>query len=138
MAVPDYESLMLPLLGLAAKTPNQEISLPGAVNTLAEEFSLSEEERKALLPSGNTFVFGSRVSWACTFLKKAQLLRATRRSHFQITDRGLTVLKKNPPEIDVEFLEQFEEFKEFRNAGRTKREIRLCQYGESSRTNRHP
>lgn len=112
--IPDYESLMLPLLMLAARDAAAEVSAPDAARTLAEQLGLSEEDRTALLPSGGTFVFSSRVSWACTYLKKAGLLNATRRGFFRITERGLKVLKSKPKAIDNEYLGQFQEFREFR------------------------
>ncbi|MCL6559753.1 MAG: restriction endonuclease, partial [Firmicutes bacterium] len=58
--------------------------------------------------------FHNRVGWARTYLKKAGLLESTRRGYFRITERGLEVLKKSPSRIDVHFLEQFAEFREFR------------------------
>ncbi len=47
-------------------------------------------------------------------MKKALLLETTRRGYFRITQRGLEVLKEGPPAIDVQFLDQFDEFKQFR------------------------
>jgi restriction system protein len=113
MAIPDYETLMLPLLRLAADANGQEIPLIAAVEKLANQFNLSEEDRRELLPSGGTFKFSSRVSWARTYLQKACLLEATRRGHFRITDRGRSVLKSKRDRIDADFLAQFEEFREF-------------------------
>lgn len=122
MAIPDYETLMLPLLRLAARDPRADVSTPEAARILAEQFRLTDQERTALLPSGGTFVFASRVSWACTYLKKAGLLAAVHRGFFRITDRGSKALKAEPKRIDNEFLDQFEEFREFRS--RTKKETR--------------
>jgi len=113
MAIPDYQSIMLPLLEFAGD--QQEHSLRQAIDSLAQEFQLSDEERKQLLPSGQQEVFNNRVAWARTYLKKAGLLDSTRRGYFRITDRGLSVLTKNPPKINVHFLEQFEEFRHFRS-----------------------
>lgn len=121
MAIPDYESLMLPLLRLAAKDPRTDVSTPEAARILAEQLQLTDQERTALLPSGGTFVFASRVSWACTYLKKAGLLVAPRRGFFRITNRGLEVLKANPKKIDTEFLGQFEEFRDFRSRPKKER-----------------
>ena len=112
--IPDYESLMLPLLALAGQKGCVELSTPDAIKVLADQFHLTEEEKTTLLPSGGTFVFASRVSWACTYLKKAGLLIAPRRGHFQITDRGLAVLNAKPKAIDNHFLEQYTEFQDFR------------------------
>jgi restriction system protein len=115
VAIPDYESLMLPLLHLAAQDSRSEVSTRDATQILADQFNLTDQERTALLPSGGTFVFASRVSWACTYLKKAGLLVATRRGFSQITPRGIDVLKVKPKSIDNEFLERFKEFREFKN-----------------------
>lgn len=121
MSIPDYESLMLPLLRLASKA-QRELSTREAALALADQFKLSDEERSALLPSGGSLVFASRVSWACTYLKKAGLLAATRRGFFQVTERGIDVLKARPLEIDNDFLDRFPAFREFRT--RSKKETR--------------
>lgn len=113
MAVPDYQSLMLPLLKYAGD--RKEHRIRDAVEELAEEFRLSEEERKELLPSGQQAVFTNRVGWARTYLKKAGLLNSGRKGYFSITQRGLDILKENPASIDVNFLKRYEEFNEFYN-----------------------
>lgn len=111
MAIPDYQSLMLPLLRLLED--DQEHSVREAVDKLEEQFSLSEEERNALLPSGRQTIFHNRVSWAKTYLTKAELIQIPRRGYMQITDTGKEILKQNPPKIDVEFLKRFEKFRAF-------------------------
>lgn len=113
MAIPDYETLMLPLLRIAAEGNGQEVPLIAAADKLANQFKLTDEDRRELLPSGGTFKFSSRVSWARTYLQKAGLLEATKRGHFRIIDRGLKVLSGNPDRIDADLLSQFEEFREF-------------------------
>lgn len=111
MAIPDYETITLPLLKLASD--KQEHSLWQAIDTLAEQFNLTNEERRELLSSGHQAIFDNRVGWARTYMKKAGLLDLPRRGYFRITDRGLEVLKRNPPRIDVKFLLQFKEFRDF-------------------------
>lgn len=118
MAIPDFQSIMLPLLRLAGN--DRPHSLRDAVEALAIHFSLSEAERTALLPSGRQPIFDNRVGWARTYMKKAGLLESPRRAVFQITPRGLEVLKANPPRIDIGFLEQFDEFRAFRTLRRDK------------------
>ena len=68
MAIPDFQSIMLPFLKIVGD--RQERHMRDAVETLAEHFKLSEEERKELLPSGKS-IFDNRVGWARTYLKKA-------------------------------------------------------------------
>lgn len=119
MAIPDYQSVMLPLLRLAAD--GREHSAREAVEQLADHFSLSEDERKELLPSGAQATFDNRVGWARTYMKKAGLLESPRRGYFKITQRGIQVLKQNPDEINNKLLEQYKEFRAFKAKSGTKR-----------------
>ncbi len=111
--IPSYQTIMLPLLKVVQN--GKEYRLNDVVELLANKFKLTEEERKELLPSGQTFLFGNRVGWARTYLKKSGLLASPRRGHITITPRGLEILKQNPKEINVSFLKQFPEFLEFQN-----------------------
>jgi len=120
MPIPDYQSIMLPLLEFAGD--KKEHSIREAIEYIANIFNLSEEERREVLPSGQQYIIDNRVGWARTYLKKAGLLESTKRSYFKITDLGLEVLQKNPKEINVRFLEQFPQFIEFRNLRKEKGE----------------
>ena len=108
MAIPDFQTLMLPLLQLTGD--KQDHSTKKAVEILAEKFKLSEYEKKELLPSGRQSTFSNRVSWAKAHLKMAGLIEAPNRGIYRITPRGLSVLKQNPPIINIKFLEQFPEY----------------------------
>src|SRR4030067_3763658 len=112
MAVPDYQSLMLPLLRFAGEKKD-ETSTGEAVEVLAKEFGLTENDLKELLPSGIQSTFVNRVGWASTYMKKAGLLEATRRGFYKITDRGKELLKKQPKAINVKLLKQYPEFLDF-------------------------
>ena len=112
MAIPDYQTVMLPLL--QCLTDGAEHNIGEVVDALAEEFHLSAEERQQLLGSGQQTVIRNRAGWARTYLKKAGLIASTRRGFFRITDRGQSVLTSMPARIDVKFLEQFPEFVAFR------------------------
>jgi len=109
--IPEYQKIMLPLLKYAEGT--REHRIRDAIEQLADEFKLSEEERREILPSGQQTVFDNRVGWARTYLKKSGLLESTKRGYFKITERGLKVLKDRPTEIDAKYLEQFPEFVQF-------------------------
>lgn len=116
MPVPDYQSLMLPLLKFASD--NQEHGIREAIQHIADEFDLTDEDRNELLPSGQQPIIDNRVGWARTYLLKSGLLESPRRGYFKITTKGLEVLRKNPLRIDVAFLRQFPEFNEFRTIRR--------------------
>lgn len=113
MAIPDYQSLMLPLLTLCKD--NKEYNIHIAVELLAKTFNLTNEEMNELLPSGQQTIFLNRVAWARTYLKHAGLLDSPRRGIFTITERGRKILESNPIKIDNKVLLQFEEFKKFKS-----------------------
>lgn len=114
MAVPDFQSLMLPLLELAAD--GREHALAEAREVLADTFHLAPEDRAELLPSGRQRRFDNRVAWAKSYLEQAGVLFSPRRAHFQITERGELLLATAPARIDIGLLEQYEDFREFRRA----------------------
>ena len=81
MAIPDYQTVMLPLLRFASD--QKEYSTREAIGSLADHFRLTEGERKELLPSGRQAKFDNRVGWASTYMKKAGLLEKPRRGFFK-------------------------------------------------------
>lgn len=114
MAVPDFQSLILPLL---AKMMDGEVhTVAEMVQTLADDLALSAEERRELIPSNRQSKFYNRTSWAHIYLARAGLLERQRRGHYQITDVGRSVLATSPERIDVNFLRQFPDFVRFRDA----------------------
>ena len=112
MTIPDYQTVMLPLLKYCAD--KKEHSIREATQHIVNEFNLTEAQQLEKLPSGTQPVIDNRVGWARTYMKKAGLLEDPRRGYVRITDKGLEVLSRNPQRIDVKFLEQFPEFIEFR------------------------
>lgn len=120
MTIPDYQSIMLPLLNFAGD--NKEHTIREAIDHIADTFKLTEQDRKEVLPSGSQYIIDNRVGWARTYLKKAGLLESPKRSYFKITDLGRDVLKKNLSEINVKFLAQFPLFIEFRSTKKEKNE----------------
>jgi restriction system protein len=115
MSIPDYQTLMLPLLNCASDGAEQRFR--DVVDALAQEFGLTSDERSELLPSGTAFLFDNRVGWARTYLKQAGLLSSSRRGYLRITDLGKSVLAKRPPRIDAKYLDQFPAFREFKTRG---------------------
>lgn len=107
---------MLPLLRLTQDGVEQPFR--EAVDRLAEEFELTDDERSELLPSGTAYIFGSRVGWARTYLKQAGLLEAPKRGSFRITAEGAALLARSPARIDNNLLNQYESFRAFRARGK--------------------
>lgn len=112
MGVPDFQSLMLPLLRIAGD--GKEHALADARVQLGAELKLTQAEQDERLPSGRQSRLANRVAWAKVYLEQGGLLLSPRRGHFLISDRGREVLKAPPPRIDIKFLGQYPEFVEFR------------------------
>lgn len=112
MAIPDYQTVMLPLLRFLED--EKERNIGEVVDSLVEKFNLSAEESQQLLGSGQQTVIRNRAGWARTYLKKAGLIASTRRGFFRITESGKKVLASKPERIDVKYLERFPEFVAFR------------------------
>ncbi len=129
MAVPDFQSFMLPLLETVSD--GKEYNLSEVVDKLTEQFQLSDEDKKELLPSGRKTRVDDRAGWAQTYLRKAGLLERTGRGKFRITARGLEILKNNPDRINIKFLRQFPEFVEFQNLSRQNTKLDVETESES-------
>lgn len=116
MAIPDYQTLMLPVLKVASD--GQEYQQKQFVIALVDRFGMTDEEKTRLLPSGTFPVFGSRIAWAKTYLKQAGLLTSPRRGVVRITQAGLELLAKSPSRIDNGVLQAYPEFNAFRERSR--------------------
>ena len=118
MPVPDYETLMRPVLqGLANGATKVSEVIPG----LVEEFGISPEEAEALIPSGRVTVLANRAHWARTYLSKAGALESPRRNHHVITELGRSLLARHPERIDNTVLAGIDGFEVWRTgADRTR------------------
>jgi restriction system protein len=115
MPIPDYQTLMKPLLCLAAEGETRVADVEGR---LAAGFKLSPEERDQLLPSGRQRVLNNRIHWAKFYMQKAGLIDSPRRGRFVASEAGRHLLVTNPPKIDNELLMAIPGFAEFKNGGR--------------------
>lgn len=118
--IPDYQSLMLPILKQLSN--GNEFHIREIIENLAIEFKVSDQERKELLASGNQPIFDNRVGWAKTYLKKSGLLDSSKRGFFKISTLGLQTLNENPEKVDAKYLKRFPEFLEFQRGSKTEAE----------------
>jgi restriction system protein len=102
---------MMPLLGVVKD--GNPMSLADIKDAMCIRFSLTEDERREMIPSGRQTVINNRVGWARTYLNKAGLLEIPERGKVRITPRGLDALQSGPARINVSWLKQFPEFKAF-------------------------
>lgn len=119
MAIPDFQSVMLPVLSFIAD--GQEHTMRDTISELADTLGLTDAERAEMLPSGQQHTFDNRVNWAVSYMKHAGLLEYMRRGVFRITERGMEAIRMNSARIDIKFLSQYPEFNAFRSGSRRER-----------------
>ncbi len=119
MTIPDFQTLMRPILALlsdGAVRQTREVTA-----AMAEEFELTEEERATLLPSGRQRVIDNRVGWSLTHLSQAGLLERPARARVRITETGQDVLSTHPDRVDMRVLAGFPSYQEFRQRSSAKK-----------------
>ena len=112
MAIPDFQTLMLPFL--KAVEDGKEHPFKDVVEKLSIEFKLSQDELSEMLPSRRAPTFYNRVAWAKFYLKKAGLIAQIKRSYLSLTELGKTALNSKPTQINIKYLEQFPEYLSFK------------------------
>lgn len=120
MPIPDFQSLMLPLLRLFG---DGHINVAQCLPPLQKEFSISDEEAAELNPSGTMTTFANRTHWARTYLSKAGLLSSPSRNKHIITDDGRKLIASGVTRIDMKTLEQFKKYTDWREKDDTAREV---------------
>ena len=112
MPIPEVGNLFDPFL--RAIVDEREYRLADLEDRLAKLYRLTDEERRALLPSGKDQVFANRLGWARTYLKKAGLLEYVRWGVFRITEQGKrAVAASREGDINLPFLKQYPSFLDF-------------------------
>jgi restriction system protein len=116
MPIPDFQSLMLPVL---RDLVQGERSGQQTVEALASELALSPEDLAVRLPSGTQTKFTNRVAWAKSHLKGAGLVESPRRGVYRLTDRGRQLLAESPSGLSIAYLLRFPEYAAFRRVAAT-------------------
>lgn len=101
MPIPDFQTLMRPVLAAAEAKP---VRMPDVAAALADAFHLSPEEREELLPSGRQRLFYNRLAWAKFHLAKAGMVASPVRGSFVATPAGKQLLSTASTRIDMAVL----------------------------------
>lgn len=130
MAVPDFQTLMLPVLRETAKGP---IAAPELRRRIAEAAKLTEEDLAELLPSGRQTRFSNRAAWANVHLQRAGLIGIVRRGVYEATTAGRELLAKVPERIDMKLLDGIPAYSEWRaqSAGGSEGESTIITTGSA-------
>jgi len=106
--IPDFQTIMLPLLKILAD--KKEHTLRELVPQICDKFSLTNEERNELVPSGVQTKIYNRVTWGLTHLRKAKLILSPKRTTVIISDKGIETLKTYPKKIDLKYLREIPDY----------------------------
>jgi restriction system protein len=117
MPVPDFQTLMRPVLGQILETPKNSRQL---TENMIEEFSLTKEEQDELVPSGRKTRIIDRVQWVITYLVKAGCAERPSRGFAVATNRGRELFEQSPEGINIRTLQAFPEFLDFQTAHQRK------------------
>jgi restriction system protein len=110
MSLPTYQEFMIDVLRVAK---DGEVRVAEIVGPISDQHGLSEQDRVAKIPSGQTTVVKNRIDWAASYLVQAKLLERPRRGYIKLTDRGRKTLEENPKSINLAYLKRYPEFVEF-------------------------
>ena len=113
MAIPDYQTLMRPVLVSVKETSKNTAEV---VKDIVKIFNLTDDEVSEKQPSGRDTVLRNRTQWSFKYLYEAKLLDRPERGKYKTTERGLKILKENGERVDNSILEKFEEFRNWKYA----------------------
>ena len=111
MAVPDYQSLMRPLL--EALQDGEAHPIRDLSQRVATALNLTDEDLGEMLPSGKQATYANRLGWAKTYLSKSGALSSEGRGIVRLTERGRQLLASRSGRITQNDLQQFTEFRQF-------------------------
>ncbi|MXY59338.1 MAG: restriction endonuclease [Chloroflexi bacterium] len=115
MAIPDFQTIMRPVLGLIL---DEEMHRRDCAKQIASDFHLTQDEVEELLPSGKSTRLQNYVDWAIAYMSKAGLVQRPRSGYAIATAAGRKAYEDNPKRIDMSVLAQFPGYIAFRTPGK--------------------
>ena len=112
MPVPDFRSLMLPVLKALSDGSDVQVA---EVCTRAAAEGLTPNDLLERTRGGHTTKLKDRVSWSITNFLYAGLVERVRRTVYRITPDGKQLLSRDPTRIDLKLLLQYPAYVEWKN-----------------------
>lgn len=116
MTVPDYQTLMLPVL--RALSDGVEAPISEVRTRVAAAEHLTDQDLKEMLPSKRQSVFANRVGWAVSYMEHAGLVERVRRAVYRVTAEGKRLLQQSPSQIDLNVLRTYPTFIDWNTSSR--------------------
>ncbi len=132
MPIPDFQSLMLPLLELVSD--GKDHLMKDVTRGVADRFELTEDERRELLPSGQQTIISNRVAWAKAHMKMAGLLENPVRGYIRLSPLGRELLQEKLSRVDLRILRRYPSYLEFVNKTKPTDTSEGENHGDESKT----
>ena len=111
MPVPDFQSLMLPIL--KALSENEETSNSKIRNRVMTSEGLTVSDTEEMLPSGKQSILTNRVAWALSHMRRAGLVHRARRGVYKLSPEGTKLLSNDRHRVDMKTLKGYESYREW-------------------------
>lgn len=105
MPVPDFQSLMLPVL--SALAGGAATSLSEVRERVASAEGLTPRDVQEMTPGGRQPRFSYNVSWAAIYMERAGLVARVKRGVYRLTEEGERLLGQAPTRIDMGVLSKY-------------------------------
>ncbi len=117
MALPDFQSLMLPTL--EALDDGKEAGTAVIRERVAASEKIPSEELGELLPSGRQTKFSNRIAWALSHMLRAGLVTRIRRGVYLLTTEGEQLLDTDPNRVDLKVLRTYSAYIDWKKDARS-------------------
>jgi restriction system protein len=118
--IPDFQTIMLPLLQFVGK--NDEVSMKIIKEGMIKYFNISKSEQEQKTPNGKQFLYYNRIAWAISYLRMGELIFSPLRGVYKISNDGKKVLNNPPEKITIKYLKSNDKFSKNINSGKSKKE----------------
>ena len=118
MPVPDFQSLMLPVL--KAFSDGSDAQVAEVCKRVAAAEGLTPDDLLERTRGGGKTKFYDRVSWSITHFYFAGLVVRVRRSVYRITSDGKQLLSKDPNRVDMKLLLKYPAYSEWKKPTKRK------------------
>lgn len=99
MGFPTFRDMIEPLLRVLAESPDG-LSSRRAQDLVADRLKLSSDDRDQRVPGGTQVLFRHRTNWAHDRLKRAHLSSTPRRGVWQLTPKGVALVRAHAAPLD--------------------------------------
>ena len=135
MPVPDFQSLMLPVI--KSLEGFEEKHTKAMRKCVKKQIDLSDIDEQETYPSGIR-IFADRVSWAITYIQRAGLIERVSRGVYKLTQDGDELLKKDPSHVNKKTLREYKVYQDWEAKVSQKSQVKKDTQPDAEQSNEIP